>query len=97
LNADHPENGGLIPRRFTVIAEAAGCARSRVAKKLRILETIRRKVVANFTSRVHGVRFDVAVQTSNSYRFNIPITDRRRHGDVALPRLRPAEIAESEF
>ena len=88
---------------YDAIAEAAGCARSTVAKKLRILEmlgileTIRRKVVASFTSRVHQVRFDVAVQTSNSYRFNFPITDRQQHGDVALPLLRPAEIAESEF
>ena len=45
-------------------------------KKLRALEaagiiqTIRRKVVASFTSRVRRVRFDFAVQTSNSYVFN---------------------------
>jgi hypothetical protein len=51
------------------------------------VETIRRKVVASFTSRVHRVRFDVAVQTSNSYRFNIPVTDRAAHGDLALPLL----------
>src|SRR4051794_34895419 len=66
---------------YDAIAEAAGCARSTVAAKLRVLEqlgiveTIRRKVVASFTSRVHRVRFDVAVQTSNSYRFNIPVID----------------------
>jgi DNA-binding MarR family transcriptional regulator len=58
---------------YDAIAEAAGCCRATVATKLRILEqlgiieTIRRKVVASFTSRAHRVRFDVAVQTSNAY------------------------------
>src|SRR4051794_21562161 len=78
---------------YDQIAEAAGCSRSTVAAKLRILEqlgiiqTIRRKVVASFTSRVHRVRFDVAVQTSNSYVFNLPITDRSQHEDLGLPLL----------
>ena len=58
------------------IAKAAGCCVETVRQKLRALEaagivqTIRRKVVASFTSRVHRVRFDFAVQTSNSYVFN---------------------------
>ena len=84
---------------YDAIAEAAGCCRSTVATKLRILEqlglieTIRRKVVATFTSRAHRVRFDVAVQTSNAYCFNLPITDRAQHGDLALPLLRPEEKA----
>jgi hypothetical protein len=88
---------------YDAIAEAAGCVRSTVAKKLRILEqlgiiqTIRRKVVASFTSRVHRVRFDVAVQTPNSYRFNIPVMDRPRHGDLGLPLLKPRPEAESEL
>jgi hypothetical protein len=88
---------------YDAIAEAAGCCRATVAAKLRILEqlgiveTIRRKIVASFTSRAHRVRFDVAVQTSNSYRFNIPVTDRPQHGDVALPLLEPAEKAECKF
>jgi Helix-turn-helix domain len=87
---------------YDAIAEAAGCCRATVAAKLRILEqlgiveTIRRKVVASFTSRVHRVRFDAAVQTSNSYRFNLPIADRPQHGDAALPLLKPAEKAESK-
>ena len=87
---------------YDQIAEAAGCCRATVAKKLRILEqlgiiqTIRRKVVATFTSRVHRVRFDVAVQTSNSYRFNLPITDRPQHGDLMLPLLKPKPEAESK-
>src|SRR4051794_19294809 len=57
---------------YDAIAEAAGCCRATVAAKLRVLEllgiveTIRRKEVASFASRVHRVRFDVAVQTSNS-------------------------------
>lgn len=73
------------------IAELAGCCVETVRIKLRaleaagIIETIRRKVVANFTSRVHRVRFDFAVQTSNSYVFNIPIPDRAQHGDLELP------------
>lgn len=87
---------------YEAIAEAAGCSRATVAAKLRILEqlgiieTIRRKVVATFTSRVHRVRFDVATQTSNSYRFNLPIADRPQHGDLALPLLKPSEQAESK-
>ena len=78
---------------YDAIAEAAGCCRATVAAKLRILEqrgiieTIRRKVVASFTSRARRVRFDVAVQTSNAYRFNLPITERPQHGDAALPLL----------
>lgn len=94
---------------YDAIAEAAGCSRSTVAAKLRVLEeygiirTIRRKVVASFTSRVHRVRFDVGVQTSNSYVFNLPITERPQHGDFGLPLLRPKTAlaagpkAESKF
>src|SRR4051812_14857646 len=87
---------------YDAIAEAAGCCRATVAAKLRVLEqlgiveTIRRKIIASFTSRVHRVRFDVAVQTSNSYRFNLPIADRRQHGDTALPLLKPRETAAPE-
>jgi DNA-binding transcriptional regulator YhcF (GntR family) len=50
---------------YDAIAEAAGCCRETVRTKLRILaelgiiETIRRKVVATFTSRAHRARFDV--------------------------------------
>ena len=86
---------------YDQIAEAAGCSRSTVAAKLRILEqlgitqTIRRKVVASFTSRAHRVRFDVAVQTSNSYRFNLPITDRSQHGDLGLLLLQPEKARVS--
>ena len=54
-------------------------------------------MVASFTSRVHRVRFDVAVQTSNAYRFNLPIADRLQHGDTALPLLKPKEQAESKI
>jgi hypothetical protein len=79
---------------WDAIAEAAGCCRETVRQKLRVLEqigiieTIRRKVVQTFTSRAHRVRFDFAVQTSNSYVFNLPIADRAQHGDLALPLLR---------
>jgi hypothetical protein len=88
---------------YEAIAEMAGCCRATVAAKLRILEqlglveTIRRKVVASFTSRAQRVRFDVAVQTSNSYTFNFARVDRRQHGDLALPLFRPPGIAESKF
>lgn len=80
---------------YEAIAEAAGCCRATAAAKLRILEelgiieTIRRKVVERFTSAVHRVRFDFAVQTSNSYVFNFALVDRPQHGDLALPLLRP--------
>lgn len=93
--------GACFPS-YDQIAEAAGCSRSTVAAKLRILErygfieTIRRKVVASFVSRVHRVRFDVAVQTSNSYRFNLPIFDRAEHGDMALPLLQPESVSVPE-
>src|SRR3954465_9307662 len=49
---------------YDAIAEAAGCCRATVAAKLRILEqhgildTVRRKVVVSFTSRVYRVRFE---------------------------------------
>ena len=59
----------------------------RVLEQLGINETIRRKAVASFVSRLHRVRFDCAVQTSNSYRFNFAVTDRGEHGDLALPLL----------
>jgi DNA-binding transcriptional MocR family regulator len=87
---------------YEAIADAAGCCRATVVAKLRILEqlgiveTIRRKVVASFTSRVHQVRFDVTVQTSNSYRFNLPIVDWPAHDDLALPLLQFKEQAGSK-
>jgi hypothetical protein len=86
------------------IAQAAGCCVETVRRKLRaleaagIIETIRRKVVASYTSRVRRVRFDYAVQTSNSYVFNLPISDRRHHGDLALPLLKPEGfLADAKF
>jgi hypothetical protein len=57
----------IAAQSYDAIAEAAGCCRATVVTKLRILEqlgiaeTIRRKVVASFTRRVHRVRFDYAV------------------------------------
>jgi hypothetical protein len=57
----------------------------------RSIEPIRRKVVASFTSAVHRVRFDCAVQTSNSYLFNFALPNRAQLGDLALPLLRPRE------
>jgi hypothetical protein len=80
---------------WDAIAEAAGCCRETVRQKLAVLEqlgiieTVRRKVVETFISRAHRVRFDVAVQTSNSYVFNVPTANRRENGDLALPLLRP--------
>jgi hypothetical protein len=87
---------------YEQIAEAAGCCRATVAAKLRILaelgivEVIRRKVVERFVSAVHRVRFDVPVQTSNSYVFNFALVDRPQHGDLALPLLCPALEAKSK-
>ena len=54
-----------------------------------IVQTMRRKVVASFTSRLHRARYDVAVQDSNSYLFNTPLPDRPTEGDLALPLLQP--------
>jgi hypothetical protein len=71
------------------IAQAAGCCVETVRRKLRALEaagivqTIRRKIVVS-VSRARRERYDFAVQTSNSYLFNVPIADRREHGDLAL-------------
>jgi hypothetical protein len=85
---------GRCDPSYEAIAESARCCRSTVAAKLRILEqlgildSVRRKVVATYTSRTHRVRFDVAVQTSNAYRFNYPHAARHQHGDLALPLLR---------
>ena len=47
-----------------------------------------------FVNRASRVRFDVAVQTSNSYTFNPPITERSQHGDTALPLLTPKTETE---
>jgi hypothetical protein len=46
-------------------------------------------VVASFTSRVPRVRFDVAVQTSNAYRFNIPLGYWPAHTNHVLEQLPP--------
>ena len=83
---------------WDAIAEAAGCCRETVRRKLRmleqlgIIETIRRKIVVS-VSRARRERYDFAVQTSNSYVFNIPLPDRREHGDLALPLLREPAVS----
>jgi hypothetical protein len=84
---------------YDTIADAAGCCRETVRQKLKalellgIIEIIRRKVVATFVSAVHRVKFDVAIQTSNSYVFNFALPDRATYGDLALPLFRPRERA----
>ena len=76
---------------YEAIARAAGCCVETVRKAIRRLEaagiisTLRRKVVTSFISRVHRVRFDVAVQTSNSYTFAMPSGD-GQHGAHAARR-----------
>jgi hypothetical protein len=83
------------------IAQAAGCCIETVRKAIRaleaagIIETVRRKVVASFTSRLHRARYDVAVQDSNSYVFNTPLPDRPTEGDTALPLLQPPSEADT--
>lgn len=102
LRRFYSHRDGTCYPSYEAIAEAAGCCRDTVRRKLQILaglgiiETIRRKVVASFTSRAHRARFDCAVQTSNSYVFNFALPDRVANGDLALPLLRPKE-AEAEF
>src|SRR3954447_12442736 len=69
---------GVCFPSYEEIARAAGCCVETVRKAIRRLESagiismLRRKVVTSFISRVHRVRFDVAVQTSNSYTFAMP-------------------------
>jgi hypothetical protein len=70
LRRFYSHHDGICLLSYNAIVEATSCCRATVAAKLRILEqlgimeTIRRKVVASFTSRAHRVRFDVAaVQT----------------------------------
>jgi hypothetical protein len=83
------------------IAQAAGCCIETVRKAIRsleaagIIETIRRKIVATFTSRQHRARYDVAVQDSNSYVFNVPLSDRPSEGNLAFPLLRPFSGADT--
>ena len=85
------------------IAEAARCCVETVRKAIRaleatgIVETVRRKVVASFTSAACRARYDVAVQDTNSYIFNVPLPDRATEGDLALPLLRPRSEADARF
>jgi hypothetical protein len=86
-----------------MIADRARCCVETVRKAIRaleaagVIETTRRKIVVSFTSRVHRVRYDIAVQTSNSYVFNIPLPDRPTEGDLAAPLLRPPPEADTKF
>ena len=83
------------------IAQAAGCCIETVRKAIRALEaagiiqTVRRKVVATFMSRLHRARYNVAVQDSNSYVFNVPLPNRPTEGDTALPLLQPLSEADT--
>jgi hypothetical protein len=83
------------------IARAAGCCIETVRKAIRALEaagivqTIRRKIVATFTSRQHRARYDVAVQDSNSYVFNVALSDWPTEGDLASPLFRPPSEADA--
>src|SRR4051794_13692173 len=84
------------------IAQAAGCCVETVRKAIRaleaagIIETVRRKVVATFTTRLHRARYDVAVQTSNAYLFNVPLPDRLTEGNLALPLLKTSVSGTKE-
>jgi Helix-turn-helix domain len=86
---------------YEAIARAAGCCVETVRKAIRrlesagILSTIRRKIVTSFVSRGHRVRFDVAVQTSNSYTFNAP-GGRPNAQPVPDPQQKATETAASE-
>ena len=83
------------------IAKAAGCCVETVRQKLRALEaagiiqTIRRKIVVSVGSRARRERYDFAVQTSNSYVFNV--ADRPTGGSRAIWRCRcsPETAAET--
>jgi hypothetical protein len=85
------------------IAQAAACCIETVRKAIRaleaagIIETVRRKIVASFTSRLHRARYDVAVQDSNSYLFNTPSPDRPTEGDLSIPLFLPRLVADTKF
>lgn len=78
LRAFYSYRDGTCFPSHAAIAAAAGCCVETVRKAIRRLEaagfisTLRRKVVASFVSHIRRVRFDVAVQTSNSYTFSLP-------------------------
>src|SRR3954452_12861638 len=69
---------------YEAIARAAGCCVETVRMALRRLEAagfitrLRRKVVQSVVNRVRRIRFDCAVQTSNSYGFNLKPEENRR-------------------
>lgn len=102
LNQFFNKQTGECYPSYESIAAAAGCCRETVRQKLAalravgIIEIVRRKAVATFVSAVSRVKFDCAVQTSNSYVFNFPLGDRADRGDLALPLLRPKE-PEAKF
>src|SRR4051812_227759 len=66
-----PELRGNSSRRRLCCVETVRKAIRRL-EAAGIISTLRRKVVTRFVSQVHRVRFDVAVQTSNSYAFAMP-------------------------
>jgi hypothetical protein len=92
------KDGTCFPS-YEAIARAAGCCVETVRKAIRRLEaagiisTLRRKVIASFVNRVHRVRFDVAVQTSNSYTFAMP----SGAPSAAAPQPQPAKKADTRF
>lgn len=88
---------------FAAIAEAAGCCEATAKAKVKILaalgmlDVIRRKVVERFVDQVRRVRFDVPLQTSNSYVFNFAYEHRAQFGDLSLPLFDPGRERESKF
>src|SRR3954454_25166790 len=87
---------------YEAIARAAGCCVETVRKAIRrleaagILSTLRRKVVTSFISQKHRVRFDIAVQTSNSYTFNVPSGVQMPAQPAPAPQQKPRQTAPSE-
>ncbi len=102
MNEFYNHRTGECYPSYDTLAEAAGCCRETVRQALKALkatgfiEIVRRKAVATFVSVVHRIKFDCAVQTSNSYVFNFPLGHRAEHGDLALPLFQPRE-AEARF
>jgi hypothetical protein len=102
LNEFYNKQTGECYPSYETLAVASGCCRETVRKALKaleltgLIEIARRKAVATFVSRVHRIKFDCAVQTSNSYVFNFPIGERAENGDLALPLFKPKE-PEAKF
>ena len=87
---------------YEKIAAAAGYYIETVRKALRALEVVgmipatRRIIRATFMSHAQRLRYDVIVQTNNSYVFNIPLPDRPTEDGLSSPLFQPQPQTEAD-